>query len=278
MEKGLFGIHEHTASCVDLGGGGGQGFKDAVAAWGAKPCRIEIVGGIHDIFGDIEVYDARASCKTDPQRTSHQLCHAVDRGDCAAPFGHGAGDIDLGEVLVSAAAFGIADPCAAGTCDQQNAVAFGLFDGDAGEDIGDSGSVACHTHAQTSRESGISASHVRCASFMAWGDQSDPVFFERRVKAKISSIDDAEYVLDAFCGQHPREDLTAFDLVWFCHLLFFLLQGAPLLSGGRWSSVYRGASSETLLLSRSFRSSDHIPRGMCDESRCSRQDGRDRDI
>lgn len=37
-----------------------------------------------------------------------------------------------------------------------------------------------------------------------------------------------------------REDLlTTFDLVWFCHLLFFLSQGAPLLCGGRWSSTRR---------------------------------------
>ncbi len=71
VEKRLFRIHEHTASGVDLGSCGGQRFKEAVAAWGAEPCWIQIVGGIHDIFGDIEVYDARASCKTDPQRTAH---------------------------------------------------------------------------------------------------------------------------------------------------------------------------------------------------------------
>lgn len=167
----------------------------------------------------------RSSSETDPQRTAHEFCNPIHRRNRTAPFGHGTGDINLGEILVSSAAFGVDDPCAAGACDQQNAVSFGLFDSYAGEDIGYTGAIACHADSQFPRQSGISTGHVCCTRFMARRDQRDSVFFERGIEAKVRAIDDTEYVLNAFGGQHTRKDLAAFDLVLFCHVLCFLSRG-----------------------------------------------------
>lgn len=203
VKEGSFCIEKHTTSSVDLWRCGGQWFKDTVSAWWSEPTGIEIVGRVHDIFGDIDVNNTGSSGKADAQCAPHQFGHAVDGGDCTAPLGHGACDIDLWEVLVGSAAFGVDDRGTTGACDQQNAVSFGLFDRNTGKDIGDTGAIASHAYAQSSGESGVCASHVCGACFMARRYQRDSIFFERGVEAKVRSVDDTKDVLNTFGGQHP---------------------------------------------------------------------------
>jgi len=74
-------------------------------------------------FRHIDVHDAGPIVIGNPKRAPHHLLNAIERRGDAAPFRHRFDDADLIEILIRAAAIGIADAGAPRAGDEQNAIA-----------------------------------------------------------------------------------------------------------------------------------------------------------
>ncbi len=171
---------------------------------------------VHDGLGHVDMHHAGPPFPALAQRLPHQFRHAVEGGHGRAPLADLADDAALVEALVTAAAVGIHDAGPARAGDRQHAVAVGLLDHQAGQQVGDAGAVAGHADAELAGQPRIGAGHVRGAGFMARRDDLDAEPVQRGVEAEIGAVDDAEDLLDAFLLQHAGDDFAAGDL---CHFL-----------------------------------------------------------
>jgi hypothetical protein len=75
----------------------------------AKPCRIEIIVGAHDIFRNVDVHHAGPTHTGFAQGGLNGFGNAGVARDVAAPLGDGSGGVNLRKILKCAAPVRVAD-------------------------------------------------------------------------------------------------------------------------------------------------------------------------
>jgi len=211
MDEGKFGACQHLGSARDLRLCCHYGIEMAITL--RRDETLNLGFAIDNIFRHIDVYDARTSVIRNAKGAAHHFLNTAIRAGDAAPFGHGLDGADLIEILVRAAAIGVTDAGSSHAGDEQNAIAFAIFDGDAGKRIRHIRTVAGDGNAKLTGHARISAGHVQSASFMARTDQLDAEFFQIGIKAEVRAVDDAKNFFYPFICQHLRDDCTAGGLL-----------------------------------------------------------------
>ena len=89
---------------------------------------------------------------------------------------------------------------------------FAVFDGNAGQDVRDAGTIGGNADTQLTGQAAVRAGHVGRTGFVARRDQPNAVFCEIGVQSEIGTVDDPEDGIDAFGRQHARNDFSAVDL------------------------------------------------------------------
>ena len=115
----------------------------------------------------------------------------------------------LVEGLIGAAAIRVDDlrPPAAG--DGQHAVAFGVLDDEARQQVRDTRAVARHADAELAGEPRVRAGHMGRAGLVARRHDLDAELVQVRIEAEIRAVDDAEDFLDTLGLQHACKHFTA---------------------------------------------------------------------
>ena len=209
VDQRRLSLDEHPRGGIDELGGGLHRSGPAVAHRRLERRGRLLDRRVHDVLGNRQVHHARPAAPRQPQRPAHQLRHAIERRNRAAPLRHRPDHAGLVEVLVGATAVGRHDLVAAPAGDEQDPVALAVLHGDTGKRVGRARAVACDRHAEPPGEPGVGAGHVDGRGLVPRRHQPDAVRPQPGVEPEVGPVDDAEDDLDALGCQHAGDHVPA---------------------------------------------------------------------